>query len=215
MLLPSLPLSERRRYCVAWRLCVCVSAELWLHVTLVSVAKVTRCIRCSLVSAVAEHCCSNWIEIENICRVSLVSCNPMDRECRMAGWAWVLPTGWCQGSYSWPASTQPSGTPRHHRRPPSEGTHLLWGSRLGRLAATEGRVYTSPAEWGRYQLFRQWVDAAAHFAVLSFATASSSTGLCNLITQFWAGALRLFYSLVVAFYHTIDGYIACRRAVIT
>ena len=45
-LLPSPPLSERRRYCDARRLgvCVCVSAEPRLHAALVSAAKVMRCI---------------------------------------------------------------------------------------------------------------------------------------------------------------------------
>ena len=48
--LPSPPLSERRRYCDARRpcLCVCVSAEPRLHAALISAAKVTRCIQCSL-----------------------------------------------------------------------------------------------------------------------------------------------------------------------
>ena len=36
-------------YCIARRPCVCVSAEPRLHAALVSAAKVTRCIQCSLV----------------------------------------------------------------------------------------------------------------------------------------------------------------------
>jgi len=51
-LLPSPPLSQRRRCCDARRLCVCVcvSAEPRLHAALVSVAKVMRCIQCCLVA---------------------------------------------------------------------------------------------------------------------------------------------------------------------
>jgi len=47
--LPSPPLSERKRYCDARRLCMCLSAEPRLRATLVSTAKVMRCIQCSLV----------------------------------------------------------------------------------------------------------------------------------------------------------------------
>ena len=52
LLLPSPPLSERRRYCVARRYTVCVSAEPRLHAALVSAAKVMRCIQCSLIVVV-------------------------------------------------------------------------------------------------------------------------------------------------------------------
>ena len=49
-LLPSSTLSERRRYCDARQSAsVCVSTEPRLHAALVSAAKVTRCIQCSLV----------------------------------------------------------------------------------------------------------------------------------------------------------------------
>ena len=50
--LPSSPLSERRRYCVAWRhaICLCVHRPVSavLHAALVSAAKVMRCIQCCL-----------------------------------------------------------------------------------------------------------------------------------------------------------------------
>ena len=49
-LLPSPPLSERRRYCDAfWRHAVCVCAAL------VSAAKVMRCIQCCVVSSVCVY----------------------------------------------------------------------------------------------------------------------------------------------------------------
>ena len=93
----------------------------------------------------------------------------MDRECRVAGRGWVLSTGWCQGSDPRLPSTQSSGAAWHNQCTAGEGTHLLWRSRLEQLTATEGRVRTSPAEWGRHELFWQWVGdtySALHCVLL-------------------------------------------------
>ena len=114
----------------------------------------------------------NWEDIF----VTGVSCNLMDRECRMAGRDWVLSTRRCQRYDPRPSPTQSSGAARHNRRPAGEGAHLLWRSWLEQLAATEGRVCTTPTERGRHELFWQWVDetySALHCTAANYISRDS------------------------------------------
>jgi len=95
--LPSPPLSKRRRYCVAWHVCVCVwhcvCAEPRLHAALVLAARGMHCIQCFVVSVwngselyFALFCFIHYFDLSNCSPLGNVNCIALGKQYHWIGW---------------------------------------------------------------------------------------------------------------------------------
>jgi hypothetical protein len=91
-------------------------------------------------------------------RLYIYICTVWPRWSRMAWRSGLLPAWWRQRPHSFTAPTQSSETSWYWWCAWGQRAPVLWGIRLGRSATTKGRICSSPTEWGRYELFWQWVS---------------------------------------------------------